>query len=111
MIVRIGLYTVATWLIAAHFLRTGNLIATALCLATPLLFLVRRRWSLRVLQALAGAAAVVWLVTAWQLVAMRRDFGEPWLRGAAILFAVAVFNALVGFLLRSRPSCERYRDR
>jgi hypothetical protein len=111
MLVRIILYVFATWLIAAHFLRAGNLFATALCLATPLLFLVRRRWSLLVLQALSYVSALVWLVTTWQLVAMRRAFGEPWLRGAAILFAVAAFSVLVGVLLRRRTLRERYRGR
>lgn len=111
MIVRIGLYITASWLIAAHFVRTENLIATAVCLAMPLLFLVRRPWSLLLLQALAYVATVIWLVTAWQLVAMRRVFGEPWLRGAAILIAVAAFSAPVGLLLRSRTLQERYRDR
>ena len=50
MIVRITLYIIATWLIAAHFLRAGSLILTALCLATPLLFFIHQRWSLRLLQ-------------------------------------------------------------
>lgn len=74
MISRILLYVVA----AAHFLRVGNMVAVALCLATPLLFLVRRRWSLLILQWLAYVAAAVWLATAWQIVDMRVAFGEPW---------------------------------
>ena len=54
------------------------------------------------LQWLAYAAALVWLVTAWQIVAERRAFGDPWLRAAIILVAVAAFTILAGSLLRSK---------
>ena len=111
MIARITLYVIVTLLIAAHFLRMGNIIAVALCLAAPLLFLVRQRWSLLLLQWLTYVAAVVWLATAWQIVAPRWSSGEPWLRAAAILVAVAAINVLAGGLLRSRTMQARYRDR
>lgn len=109
MVTRISLYTLAAVLIAAHFLRMGNMIAVALCLATPLLFLVRRRWSLRLLQGLAYVAGVIWLVTAWQIVHMRLAFGQPWLRAAAILMAVAAVTTLAGALLHSQSLRLRYR--
>jgi hypothetical protein len=102
MIARIALYIIVSLLIAAHFLRLGNTIAVALCLAAPLLFLVRQRWSLLLLQWLAYAAAAVWLATAWEIAATRWSLGEPWLRAAAILLAVAAINMLAGGLLRSQ---------
>ena len=102
MIARIALYIIVSLLIAAHFLRLGNTIAVALCLAAPLLFLVRQRWSLLLLQWLAYFAAAVWLAKAWEIVATRWSSGEPWLRAAAILVAVAAINVLAGGLLRSR---------
>jgi hypothetical protein len=102
MIARIALYIIASLLIAAHFLRMGNTIAVALCLAAPLLFLVRQRWSLLLLQWLAYAAAAVWLATAWEIAATRWSSGEPWLRATAILLAVAAINMLAGGLLRSQ---------
>jgi hypothetical protein len=102
MTARIALYIIVSWLLAAHFLRMGNVIAVALCLAAPLLFLVRRRWSLLLLQGLAYVAAVVWLAKAWEIVATRWSSGEPWLRASAILVAVAAINILAGGLLRSR---------
>ena len=89
----------------------GDVIAVVLCLLAPLLFLVRQRWSLLLLQWLTYVAAVVWLATAWQIVAPRWSSGEPWLRAAAILVAVAAINVLAGGLLRSRTMQERYRDR
>jgi hypothetical protein len=111
MIARITLYIVVTLLIAAHFLRVGNVIAVALCLAAPLLFLVRQHWSLLLLQGLAYVATVVWLATAWQIVATRWSSGEPWLRAAGILLAVAAINVLAGGLLRGRTMQARYCDR
>jgi hypothetical protein len=110
MITRVSLYVVAAVLIAAHFLRVGNWLVVALCLATPLLFLVRRRWSLLVLQWLAYVAGAIWVATAWQIAATRMEFGAPWLRAALILTAVAAFSMLAGGLLRSRSLQLRYRD-
>ena len=95
--------------VAAHFLRVGNMVAVALCLAAPLLFLVRRRWSLLILQWLAYVAAAIWLATAWQIVDIRLAFGEPWLRAALILIAVAGVSMLAGGLPRSYPLQLRYR--
>lgn len=111
MIARISLYVVAAVLIAAHFLRVGNLIGVALCLAAPLLFLLRRRWSLLVLQWLAYVAAAVWLATAWQIVDMRLAFGAPWLRSLIILAAVAGVTVLAGGLLNSNSLKARYPGR
>src|SRR5208283_2484322 len=102
MIVRISLYVAATMLIAAHFLRVGNMIGVALCLAMPLLFLVRQRWSLLLLQGLAYVAAAIWLATAWQVVAIRWSLGRPWHLAAVILVSVAAVSVLAGGLLHSR---------
>ncbi len=111
MIARISLYVIAALLIAAHFLRVGNLIGVAFCAATPVLFFVRQRWSLLLLQALAYVAAAVWLMTAWQIAAERWSFGQPWLRATLILVAVAAVSALAGGLLHSRSLQARYCDR
>ena len=62
MILRVILYVVAALLIAAHFLRQGNIALTVLCLLTPLLFFYRRRWSLIVLQVAAYLSAGTCLV-------------------------------------------------
>jgi hypothetical protein len=108
---RIALYIAAAALIAAHFLRAGSVIGVTLCLAGPMLFLVRSRWSLLVLEWLIYGAAVAWLATAWQLVAMRQSLGQPWHLGAAVLVAVAAVSVLAGGLLHGKIPRERYRDR
>jgi|GEM_PF-228002 hypothetical protein len=111
MIVRITLYTVAALLLAAHFLRMGDIIATVACLAIPALFLVRQRWSLLLLQGLAYVAAAIWLATAWQVVAIRWSFGSPWHLAAVILVSVAAVSVLAGGLLHSRTFQLRYCGR
>jgi hypothetical protein len=108
MLLRITLLVVAALLLAAHYLRFGHYPVVALCLAAPLLFFVRRRWSLIVLQAMAYLAAASWLVTAIRLVEFRRQIGEPWTAAAVILGVVALYTVVAGLLLNSRAMRERY---
>ncbi len=108
MIVRIVVYVVAALVLAAHFYRDGNLPLVAACVAVPLLFLHRRRWSLLALQALAYAGALVWIYTALDIVYVRTQMGRPWTAAVVILGSVAVFTALSGVLLNGRRIRERY---
>jgi hypothetical protein len=108
MILRICLYVTAAILLAAHFLRAGNLALVALCLATPLLFFYRRDWSLIGLQVLAYCAAGTWIGVAVQLVRVRQQTGQAWTAAAVILGAVALFTLASGLLLNSRAMRERY---
>ena len=110
MKLRISLFVLAALLLGAHFLRLGNLGRVALCLATPLLFAWRRRWSLILLQFMAYGATVSWIVTAIELIRLRQSIGRPWLLAAAILGAVALLSFLAGLLLNSGSARERYPD-
>lgn len=108
MILRISLFTVAALLLGAHFLRAGNLLMVALCLAAPLLFLYRRRWSLIGLQLLAYGAAAVWIRVALQLVQVRQQSGQESTAAVIILGSVALFTVAAGLLLNSRAITQRY---
>lgn len=108
MRLRISLFILAALLLGAHFLRAGNLLMVALCLAAPLLFLWRRRWSLILLQLLAYGAAATWITAAIQLVQMRQQLGQPWTAAVIILACVALFTLLAGLLLNSRAIRQRY---
>jgi hypothetical protein len=105
---RISLYIVDSLLLGAHFLRGGSLAMVVLCLAAPLLFLWRQRWSLILLQFLAYGAAGVWIAVAVQLVQMRQRAGLPWTLAATILGCVALYTLLSGVLLNSRAIRKRY---
>ncbi len=105
---RITLYIVAALLLAAHFLRAREFVPLGLSLAAPLLFLHARRVSLIVAQLGAYAATASWLHTAWQLVRLRQQFGQPWTAAVIILGGVALFTLISGLLLNSRCMRERY---
>lgn len=108
MAFRIALFATAALLLAAHFLRTGNLALVAACLGAPLLFLYRNRVVLLVLQLLAYGAAGVWAIVAVRLVEARLQAGQPWALAATILGAVALLTLVAGVLLNSRKLTDRY---
>jgi hypothetical protein len=110
MALRISLYVVAALLLGAHFLRAGDFVAVALCLAAPLLFLWRRRWSLALLQLVAYAAGGAWILVAIRLIRLRQSSGQPWMLAACILGGVALLTVLAGLLLNARKMRDRYRD-
>lgn len=101
MVWRVSLVVIAAVLIAAHFLREGNLAVVALCLLSPLLLFVRRRWSLIVLQILAYVAALIWLNTMVQIVLERMSIGRSWSGVVAILGTVSLVTLLAGLVLNS----------
>ncbi|MBI4290312.1 MAG: hypothetical protein HY661_02385 [Betaproteobacteria bacterium] len=108
MALRIGIYILAAVVLAAHFLRQGNIAPVVLCLCAPLLFLHRKRWTLIGLQLLAYGAAASWVVLALRLIQLRQQSGQSWTLAATILGAVALVTLLAGLLLNSRAIRERY---
>ncbi len=111
MPVRITLYVIAALLLGAHFYRAGSYLLVALCLATPMLFLFKKRWSLILLELAAYGAAATWLGATLALVAVRQQVGRPWTVAAVILGAVALFTLVAGLLLNSRAMREHYSHR
>lgn len=96
-------------ILAGHFLRMGAMSGVLVCLALPLVAaLVRARWALRSLQALLLLGSVSWIATAMRIGAARRAAGEPWVRMAVILGAVAALSALAAALLSRRSMLERF---
>lgn len=89
-------------LLATHFYRAGHLPLVAVCLAAPLLLLLRKPWVPRLFQVLLVFGSLVWLRSLYTFAAMRIAFEQPWARLAVILGAVAVFTALSGLVFRSR---------
>lgn len=95
-------------LLAAHFYRAGQVAATALCLALPLLLLLRKPWVPRLFQVLLVLGALEWLRALYGFAAMRIAFGEPWTRLALILGAVALFTALSGMVFKNRALRDHF---
>ena len=107
MILRIVLFVIAALLLGAHYFRAGNMLLVVICVAAPLLFCIRKRWSLIVLQVLAYGGALVWVDALIRLVGLREQNGQPWTAAAIILGGVAVFTVAAGLLLNSRALGER----
>ncbi len=108
MALRTTFLVVAALLLAAHFLREGSLGLVALCFLTPLLLMIRRRWSLIVLQLLTYGAAAIWINTTIHLVYERIQLGRAWGGVVVILRTVALFTILTGLLLNSSVIREEY---
>lgn len=98
----------AAILLAAHFLRSYNLLPMTLCLLAPFLLLVRRRWSLLTLQLATIPAALIWLLTLYGIIQQRTFEGRSWTASAIILGVVAAFTLFAGWLLNSSQVKEKY---
>ncbi|MFA6029817.1 MAG: hypothetical protein WC969_08190 [Elusimicrobiota bacterium] len=109
---RLGPAFVACLLLAAHFLRWGKYGAVAVCFFIPSFALVvRRRWSLRLLQGLLGLGTLVWMQAGVRFGVERLQHGEPWMRMAVILGSVAGFSAVAAWLLEQPPVLSKYQNR
>ena len=80
MVLRITLVIIAAFVLAAHFLRQSEFVLLLLCVLTPLLFLIKKRWSLFALQMLMYLGVIIWATTTVQIVQQRLSSGEPWIR-------------------------------
>jgi hypothetical protein len=95
-------------LLGAHFYRSGLTLLTAACIAMPFLLLLPRPWVARLTQFVLVLGALEWLRALYYFAAMRSAFGEPWMRLAIILGAVALFTALSALVFRSSGLRRRY---
>jgi hypothetical protein len=94
-------------LLAAHFLRYGNILFTVLSLSAIPLLAIRRKWVVLLFRILLFLGTVEWVRTIWALVAIRMEFEKPYLRMAVILGVVALFSFFSAFVFNS----ERVRIR
>jgi len=99
---------VAFLLLAAHFLRAENMIATAASVLIVSLLFVRRPWAARVLQAALLLGSLEWLLSIIGLVRTRIGLGEPYLRAALILGAVCLLTAIASLVFETRRLRARY---
>jgi hypothetical protein len=98
----------AAILLAAHFLRSYDLLPMVLCLLAPFLLLIRRRWSLLTLQFSTIPAALIWLITLYGIIQQRIFEQRSWTASAIILGVVAAFTLFAGWLLNSPQVKEKF---
>jgi hypothetical protein len=94
--------------LAAHFLRGGHLGVVMICLAALTILLIRESWAARLMQLLLLLGSLEWVRTMMILVSQRRSLGEPWIRMAVILGAVALFTAASALVFQGARLRERY---
>lgn len=96
-------------LLAAHSLRAGCLPMVVALLALCLLLALRRPWVATLTQGVLVVGAAEWLRTLVVLAHRRAAAGEPAIRMALILGAVAVFTLASAAVFRSRTLRRFYR--
>ncbi|WP_261816030.1 hypothetical protein [Vibrio gallicus] len=88
------------WLLAAHFLRSDDLLITAILVVAPFTLLLKNKVVILMLQlGLVLGVLAVWLPTIYDIGSMRVSLGQPWLRMALILSAVSLFSLLSAWVI------------
>ena len=100
---------ISTLLIAAHFLRDGDLPLVVISLVIPLLLVFRRPAAVRIVQLGLLLATIEWLLTTYLLVSYRLKADLPWIRVAFIMGGVAVFTLASTLVFRLSALKERYK--
>jgi len=95
--------------LAAHFLRAGNLLLVVMSLGLIGLLFVPRAWAARTVQIALQLGAIEWLWTLSRLASARAQAGEPALRMSLILGGVALVTGLSALLFRTARLRKRFR--
>ena len=85
-------------LLAAHFLRAGDLSLVFAMLASIVLIFVKRGWSRFISAIILSAGIPVWIITAAGLIQQRIITDIPWLRLALIMGIVILFFIITSAL-------------
>lgn len=103
------LSTLSLLVLAAHFLRYGDLVqCVAMLVIAGMLLFVRRRWVLVGAQVVLVLAAIKWVFVTNDLVSARVAVGGEAGRLAAILWTVVAVNVLAALALGTRAVTARY---
>ena len=95
--------------LGAHYLRYDHQAGViAACALLALLFL-RRPWVARLTQVILVFGAFEWLRTLFMLAQMREAMGQPYLRMAVILGAVAAVTLAAALVFETRSLKSIYR--
>lgn len=88
-------------LMAAHFVRAGQMGIVIALLALLLLLALRKAWVPWIIQLVLLLGTVEWVRTLIAVAQVRIEFDMLWMRMAIILGAVALFTALSCLVFRS----------
>lgn len=92
----------AYWIMAAHFLREGNVIVVSALVALPFTLFFNKEFVFRILQTgLVIGVFVVWLPTIYHIAEYRLSTEQPWIRMAVIMSSVILFNLFCAWNINS----------
>lgn len=94
------------WLMAAHFLRSGNILLVFVCFFAPALLVLQEKWAARALQVGLILGSFEWLATLVHLVQQRLMMGRPYIRLTIILGVVTTLTFASAFVFLF-PSMRR----
>ncbi len=96
-------------LFGAHLVRNLGLIWGLMSLVVITVLFIPRAWVARSMRLVLIIAALEWGRTALVFVMEREEAGQPWLRMAVILGAVALFTAASSLVFFSKTLRRRYQ--
>ena len=96
-------------LLVAHFMRAGNLVFGALSMSLLFSLFFRHPYIARIIQVVLVLGAMEWIRTAVEMVSLRLDYGQPWIRLVSILGTVALFTLLSASVFFLKSLKERYK--
>ncbi len=102
-------FIISALLLAAHFTRANEPGLASASLLFPAILLLRDRWVLSTARIMTLVGGTVWLGATLNILQVRLAFGQPWLRMASILTAVALFTIAAGIAFRSPGIRQRYQ--
>lgn len=95
-------------LLAAHFLRAGQMVISVVLLSLLSLLFLRKTWIPRVIQLILLLGTLEWLRTLYSVAQLRIELDMPWMRMATILGVVALFTAFSCLVFRSEALRKRF---
>jgi hypothetical protein len=94
--------------LAAHFLRSGEIVLVGATLCLLVLLAIPKAWAARVLQLVLLAASIEWIRTMVEIVHARMAAGMPYTRTVLILSGVALYTLATAFAFHLPAMRRRY---
>lgn len=90
--------TLSFILLAAHFLRSGDISLAFAMTGSIVLLFINRRWSRYISGIILSAGVPVWIMTTYGAIQQRIAADSPWIRLTLIMSLVIAFFILISFL-------------
>ena len=100
---------ISSVLLAAHFSRADLNLLIPLALLFPFLFLIKRKWIIRIYQIYLICGGLIWIERLLYLRRMRIAVGESWTVTAIILGVVVLITLFSAWMLQNKKLLNAYQ--